>query len=136
MGGLARRVSYIKAFKHRSKMEVPTLYVDAGNLFTDDRFAGDHLPAEVMTKNQWVVKGYSDFHQDVANISFNDLPYLADLLKKDGYEQRLEQYPFMRKLVSANVVPVDDSHKAPQPYLVREVTLSRAAAGKKLRIAF
>src|SRR5205085_4377825 len=136
MGGLARRVSYMKAFMHRSNMEVPTLFADAGNLFTDDRFAGDHLPAEVMTKNQWVVKGYSDFHQDVANISFNDLPYLADLFKKDGYDQRLEQYPFMRKLVSANIVPADDSHKAPQPYLVREVTLSRAAAGKTLRIAF
>src|SRR5438874_13018969 len=96
MGGLARRVSYIKAFMHRSNMEVPTLFADAGNLFTDDRFAADHLPAEVIAKNQWVVKGYADFHQDVANISFNDLPYVAELLKKDGYDQRLETYPFIR----------------------------------------
>ena len=79
MGGLARRVSYIKAFMHRSNMEVPTLFADAGNLFTDDRFAADRLPAEVIAKNQWVVKGYADFHQDVANISFNDLPYVAEL---------------------------------------------------------
>ena len=39
MGGLARRVSYIKAFKQRSNTEVPTLLVDAGNLFSDDRFS-------------------------------------------------------------------------------------------------
>ena len=112
MGGLARRVSYIKAFNQRSNMEVPTLVVDAGNLFTDDRFAGDHLPAEVMTKNQWVVKGYADFHQDVANISFNDLPYIAELFKKDGYEKRLDEYPFINKLVSANIEPADDSRIA------------------------
>jgi len=136
MGGLARRVSYIKAFQHRSNMEVPTLFVDAGNLFTDDRFAGDHLPAEVMTKNQWVVKGYSDFHQDVANISFNDLPYIAELFKKDGYEKRLQEYPFIDRLISANLEPADDTRRAPQPYLIREVTLSRTAPGKKLRIAF
>jgi 2',3'-cyclic-nucleotide 2'-phosphodiesterase (5'-nucleotidase family) len=136
MGGLARRVSYIKAFKHRSNMEVPTLFVDAGNLFTDDRFAGDHLPAEVMTKNQWVVKGYSDFHQDVANISFNDLPYIAELFKKDGYEKRLDEYPIIGRLISANLEPADDSRRAPQPYLIREVTLSRSVPGKKLRIAF
>jgi 2',3'-cyclic-nucleotide 2'-phosphodiesterase (5'-nucleotidase family) len=136
MGGLARRVSYIKAFKQRSNMEVPTLFVDAGNLFTDDRFAGDHLPAEVMTKNQWVVKGYADFHQDIANISFNDLPYVAELFKKEGYEKRLDDYPFINKLISANIEPADDSRKAPQPYLIREVTLNRAVPGKKLRIAF
>ena len=117
-------------------MEVPTLFADAGNLFTDDRFAADHLPAEVIAKNQWVVKGYADFHQDVANISFNDLPYVAELLKKDGYDQRLETYPFIRKLISANVEPADDSQKAPPPYLIREVTLNRADAGKKLRVAF
>jgi 2',3'-cyclic-nucleotide 2'-phosphodiesterase (5'-nucleotidase family) len=136
MGGLARRVSYIKAFKQRSNMEVPTLFVDAGNLFTDDRFAGDHLPAEVMTKNQWVVKGYADFHQDVANISFNDLPYVAELFKKNGYEKRLDEYPFINKLISANIAPADDSRRAPAPYLIREVTLNRAVPGKKLRIAF
>jgi 2',3'-cyclic-nucleotide 2'-phosphodiesterase (5'-nucleotidase family) len=136
MGGLARRVSYIKAFKQRSNLEVPTLFVDAGNLFTDDRLAGDRLPAEVMTKNQWVVKGYGDFHQDVANISFNDLPYVAELFKTDGYDKRVEQFPFITHLISANVEPLDDSRKAPSPYLIREVTLKRAVAGKKLRVAF
>jgi len=134
MGGLARRVSYIKAFKHRSNLEVPTLVVDAGNLFTDDRFAADQLPGEVMTKNKWVVKGYGSFHHDVANISYLDLPYLADLLKKDGYSKRLEEYPFMERLVSANITPLDDQHRAPVPYIVREIALKRGAPGQKVRI--
>lgn len=134
MGGLARRVSYIKAFKQRSNTEVPTLSVDAGNLFTDDRFSADQLPAEVMTKNKWVVKGYGDFHHDAANISYVDLPYLGELLKKDGFAKRVEEYPFIERLVSANIHPMGDQHRDLVPYVIREITLKRSAPGKKLRI--
>jgi 2',3'-cyclic-nucleotide 2'-phosphodiesterase (5'-nucleotidase family) len=134
MGGLARSVSYIKAFKHRSNMEVPTLVVDAGNLFADDRFGADQLPAEVMTKNKWVVKGYGDFHHDAANISYNDLPYLTELLKKDGYDKRLGDYPFIDRLISANIQPTDDQHRTPLPYVIREAELKRGNPGEKLRI--
>ena len=134
MGGLARRVSYIKAFKLRSNLEVPTLFVDAGNLFTDDRFAADRLPAEVMTKNKWVVKGYGEFHHDAANINYNDLPYVAELFKKEGFNKRIEDYPFIERLVSANVQPADDLLRAPNPYVIREITLKRAVPGKKIRV--
>jgi 2',3'-cyclic-nucleotide 2'-phosphodiesterase (5'-nucleotidase family) len=134
MGGLARRVSYIKAFRHRSNSEVPTLLVDAGNLFTDDRFSANQLPGEVMTKNKWVVKGYGDFHHDAANISYVDLPYLAELLRKDGYDKRVEEYPFIKRLISANVKPLDNQYLAPAPYLIREITLKRGAPGQKVRV--
>jgi 2',3'-cyclic-nucleotide 2'-phosphodiesterase (5'-nucleotidase family) len=134
MGGLARRVSYTKAFKHRSNLEVPTVSVDAGNLFSDDRFTANQLPGEVMTKNKWVVKGYGDFHQDAANIGYSDIPYLAELLKKDGYDARLQELPFIARLVSANLQPVDDQHNAPAPYVIREITLKRGDPGRALRI--
>src|SRR5215211_5978098 len=134
MGGLARRVSYIKAFKHRSNFEVPTLFVDAGNLFSDDRFTANKLPGEVMTKNKWVVKGYGDFRHDAANIGYNDLPYLAELLKRDGYESRLQEFPFIERLVSANILPADDQLKAPLPYVIREIALTRVNPGKTLKI--
>ena len=134
MGGLARRVSYIKAFKHRSNTEVPTLSVDAGNLFTDDRFSANQLPAEVMTKNKWVVKGYGDFHHDAANISYLDLPYLGELLKKDGFDKRVEDYPFIERLISANIHPMTDQHREIAPYVIREITLKRGAPGKKVRV--
>jgi len=136
MGGLARRVSYIKAFKHRSNLEVPTVFVDAGNLFSDDRYSAQQLPAEVMSKNKWVVKGYGDFHHDVANVSYLDLPYLAELLKKDGYSKRVDEYPFIERLVSANIHPMDDEHRAPAPYVIREISLKRGAPGQKVRVGF
>ncbi len=134
MGGLARRVSYIKAFKQRSNIEVPTLVVDAGNLFDDNRFSANELPAEVMTKNRWVVKEYGDFHNDAANISYLDLPYLGELLKKDGFDTRVEEYPFIERLISANIHPTDDQHRDPRPYVIREITLKRGAPGKTLRV--
>ena len=134
MGGLARRVSYIKAFKQRSNLEVPTLFVDAGNLFSDDRAMGDQLSAEVMTKNKWVVKEYGNFRHDAANIAYPDLPYLGELLKKEGYDERVEEYPFIDRLISANIQPVDEQRRAPAPYVIREITLKRGAAGKKLRV--
>jgi 2',3'-cyclic-nucleotide 2'-phosphodiesterase (5'-nucleotidase family) len=134
MGGLARRVSYIKAFRTRSSAEVPTLFVDAGNLFTDDRFSAGQLPGEASVKNKWVVRGYGEFHHDAANISYSDLPYLGELLKKEGYDQRVEELPFVKRLISANVVPVGDTFLSPPPYVIREITLKRGSAGKKVRV--
>jgi 2',3'-cyclic-nucleotide 2'-phosphodiesterase (5'-nucleotidase family) len=134
MGGLARRVSYIKAFKHRSNGEVPALFVDAGNLFTDDKFTNEILPVEVQAKNKWVVKAYGDFRHDAANITTADLPYMAELLKKDGYDQRLKDFPFIKKLISANVRPADDTRMAPEPFIIREVTLKRGNPNQKVRV--
>lgn len=94
----------------------------------------DRLPADVMTKNKWVVKGYGQFLADAANISYSDLPFLTELFKKEGYDKRVEEMPFMEKLVSANLQPTDDLHRPPAPYVIREVTLKRGASGKKIRV--
>jgi 2',3'-cyclic-nucleotide 2'-phosphodiesterase (5'-nucleotidase family) len=134
MGGLARRASYIKALKLRSSNSVPVLFVDAGNLFSDERYAAGELPAAVAIKNRWVAKSGSQFLQHAANLTHYDLPFLGELLKKDGYEKRLEEYPFISKLVSANVRPATDLYVAPQPYVITEITLTRGSNGKKLRI--
>lgn len=135
MGGLAWRVSYMKAFRQRSNKEVPMLFVDAGNLFTDDRYqAGVGMPQEALIKNRWVTKAYGDFATDAANLCFSDLPYAAELFKKEGFEQRVKELPFIKRLVSANVRPESDALVQPEPYVVREVTLKRGAAGKKLRV--
>jgi 2',3'-cyclic-nucleotide 2'-phosphodiesterase (5'-nucleotidase family) len=134
MGGLARRVSYIKAFKHRSNGEVPALFVDAGNLFTDDKFTNTELPADGLAKNRWVTKAYGDFRHDAANISYVDLPYMAELLKKEGYEERLQEYPFIKKMVSSNVRPADDRYQAPAPFVIREVTLKRGNPNQKIKV--
>jgi 2',3'-cyclic-nucleotide 2'-phosphodiesterase (5'-nucleotidase family) len=134
MGGLTWRISYMKAFRQRSNKEVPMLFVDAGNLFTDDRYQAGQLPPEALIKNRWVVKGYGDFLTDAANLCFGDLPYAAELLKKEGFDQRVKELPFIKKLVSANLHPEHEGLQAPAPYVIREIALRRGAPGKKLRI--
>lgn len=135
MGGLAWRVSYMKAFRHRSNKEVPMLFVDAGNLFTDDRFQPSMgMPPEALAKNRWVTKAYGEFATDAANLCFSDLPYAAELLKKDGFEQRVKEMPFIKRLISANVRPESDALVQPEPYVIREVTLKRGVPGKKVRV--
>ncbi len=134
MGGLAWRVSYQKAFRQQSNKEAPMLFVDAGNLFTDDRYEAGKFPPEVLLKNRWVVKAYGDFLTDAANLSYVDLPYAAELFKKDGFEARVKELPFINKLISANVQPQSEALTSPVPYVIREVELKRGAAGKRLRI--
>jgi 2',3'-cyclic-nucleotide 2'-phosphodiesterase (5'-nucleotidase family) len=134
MGGLARRAAYIRAFQLRSHDEAPALFVDAGNLFSDDRYAAGELPPEITVKNRWVLKGYSDFNHDAANLSYLDLPYLATLLKKDGYDKRAAEFPFIKKLISANIKPMDPGVQAPPPYVIVETTLKRGQPGKKYKI--
>jgi hypothetical protein len=134
MGGLAWRISYMKAFKQMSNKEVPMLFVDAGNLFTDDRYQAGGLPQEALIKNRWVMKGYGDFLTDAANLCFGDLPYAAELFKKEGFDERVKELPFIKKLISANLHPEQDNLTAPAPYIIREITLKRGTPGKKLRI--
>jgi 2',3'-cyclic-nucleotide 2'-phosphodiesterase (5'-nucleotidase family) len=124
----------MKAFKLRSNLEVPALYVDAGNLFSDEGYDGNSLPPWVQVKNKWVVKSYGRFHHDAANITPYDLPYLAELLKRDGYRERLSELPFIKKLISANVRPARDHLEAPAPYLIREAELKRGRPGAKIKI--
>ncbi|HUK92004.1 MAG TPA: hypothetical protein VLZ81_16510, partial [Blastocatellia bacterium] len=118
----------------QSNNQSPVMYVDAGNLFSDDRYVNGQLPPEVLVKNRWVDKGYADFGQDAANIGYNDLPYLAWLMNKDGYDKRVAELPFTKKLVSANIHPVDQNLQTPAPYLIKEITLKRGNPGGKLRI--
>lgn len=113
---------------------MPTLYVDAGNLFSDEGYDGTKLPTWVQVKNKWVVKSYGYFHHDAANITPYDLPYLAELLKKDGYRERASELPFIKKLISANVRPARPDLEAPAPYLIREAMLARGRPGAKLKI--
>ncbi|HLG16001.1 MAG TPA: multiheme c-type cytochrome [Blastocatellia bacterium] len=87
-----------------------------------------------MSKNKWVVKAYGDFHHDAANVNSADLPYLGELFKKEDFDKRVEEFPFINKLVSANVRPIDDAHLAPVPYVIREITLKRGVPGHKIRI--
>ena len=49
-------------------------------------------------------------------------------------DKRVEEYPFIERLVSSNIHPMDDQHQDPAAYVIRELTLKRGAPGRTVRI--
>jgi len=136
LGGLARRVSYIKAFRERFK-EIPTLAVDSGYFVGDEHATHGDLRADVRAKNDWVLKAYDKFGVDVANVSARDLPFIAPLMNKSEFARNSAAYPLLNKLVAANIIADSPDVIAPQRFIVREVALRGATEGQKpFRVAF
>ncbi|MBI3654651.1 MAG: hypothetical protein HY231_26770 [Acidobacteria bacterium] len=130
---MARRVNYIKAFKAKFG-GVPTLLVDSGNLFAEQRTKHGDTRLDGVMKNESLLKAYDQFRVDVANLAASDMDYLAPLLQSSAFAKRSEAQPIFKRLVSANLVAeAPDAVKLPA-FLLREVPLAHSA--KAVRVAF
>ena len=109
--------------------------MDTGFFTSDDRSTHGRLRPDAVTKNQWVVKSYSEFAADVLNVSSHDLRYIADSVGKSEIVRTKEFEPFFARLVSANTVDAQTGSQIVRPFIVREVA-SRQAGAKPLKIAF
>ena len=137
MGGLARRVSYTKAFRERLS-QIPSLLVDTGYFLADERSAHGELRPDIRAKDAAVFKSYDQFPVDVANVSSHDLRYISRLLAKSEFARRAESQPILKRIVSANAVGDSPDMVSPQPFVVREIPGRQinGAATKPVRIAF
>lgn len=139
-GGLARRVSYVSAFKDKFKDKIPSLHIDVGHIFNDEADIShpDILQQDSITMNDWIRKGFSQFKLDAVNISFRDLPYSAMVMAKDKYASYAKETSMVEDLISANVIPATDLNKtiAPKPYVIREVEGSRFGNKKSIKVGF
>lgn len=108
------------------------LLVDSGGSFSDEKSAHGRVRADAAVKNHWVVKASDLFAVDAANLSETDLPYVSGLLAKTGFEQRAKEQPFLKRLISANLV-VDLDTVAPASFVLREV---RRRDSGPARVAF
>lgn len=133
MGGLARRVSYEKALLNQSGGSISVLQLDAGNFLSDD-LSLPAMAAEARIKNEWMLKSLDQFKFGAANVSHRDLPYLAELMKKSSHTASLKRFPFLNRVISANVVPATPDVIAFKPYLIEEVKGQRLGA-KPLKVA-
>lgn len=141
MGGLARRVSYTKAFKEKFP-NVPMLMVDSGNFLADERSTHGELRFDARLKNDLVIKAYEQFTVDAANLSWHDLFYFSKLKAAAPASHALERY------LSANATNQTAGSFTPARFLVREVSARRSggegaktedaknADVKKIRVAF
>jgi 2',3'-cyclic-nucleotide 2'-phosphodiesterase (5'-nucleotidase family) len=128
-GGLARRVGYLNAFKQKFP-DVPVLQIEAGQFWYTS--SNDRL---VLLQNDQVTRAYNRWPVDVINLSRNDLLHAARLLAKAGLSERLERWPLLKNIISANS-DYDDNVAAPAPFIVKEVRSPRLKSKRKLRIGF
>lgn len=129
-GGLAWRMGYVDGFKKMSP-DAPAIQVDAGRLFAHT--IGVLQPFD-RTRNNWVLKAYQQTGFAAANISYYELPQLVELLVKPDVETKKKEYPFIEKMVSANIKPARAEFAAPKPYVVETVNSKRAP--KPIRLGF
>lgn len=102
---------------------------------SDERSAHGSLRPDAVAKNDWVLKAYSQFPVDVANVSSHDLRYFSTVLAEPELTRRLESEPLLDRLVSANIVSESPGFVAPHPFIVRELP-SRQPGSKPIRVAF
>ena len=135
MGGLARRVSYTNLFKAKMS-RIPSLVVDSGYSFADERSAHGELRPDVIVKDEWVLKAYDQFPIDAVNVSAHELRYLSRALRKPELASKAAAQPVLKRLVGANIVSDAPDAVAPPPFIVREVSARQSAGTATLRVAF
>ena len=129
LGGVARRLGYIHAFRQRSP-DAATLMADAGHIFSDDlNEAGTALRPDAQLMNDWIMRADEQMNLEAVNLSYRDLRYASQLLRPDA-----KLKPEKSALISANVKAADASRVNPAPYVIKTVTGKRLP--KPVRIAF
>src|SRR5215510_13376804 len=129
LGGVARRIGYINAFRERSP-DAAILQVDAGYIFNDDKNdAGTELKADARLMNDWIVRANEEMNLEIVNLGYRDLLYAGSLLKSDA-----KLKPEKSTLISANIKAADSGRTNPAPYVVKIVTGKRLP--QPVRIAF
>ena len=82
-----------------------------------------------------MLKAYHDAGIAVANVSYKDVAFLETMMAAGAYKANAREYPFLEKLVSANVQPVDASLAPFKPYTIVEARAKRLG-DRPVRVAF
>ncbi|MCS7079144.1 MAG: hypothetical protein NZ585_03725 [Chloracidobacterium sp.] len=120
-GGLAWRMGYAEGLK-KLVPDVAIVQLDAGRMFANS--VGYIQPYD-RVRNEWMLRAYGEAGFAAANISYYDVQMLAELLHKSEFENKRQKFPFLARLVSANVRPTKPDLVAPPRYLVETVTGKR-----------
>lgn len=125
LGGIARRLGYINAFRQRSP-DAATMMVDAGHIFSDETGESGDLNADAKLMNDWIVRANEQMELAVVNVSHRDLKYVQRVLAPNAVLK-----PEKATLISANI---QASNLNIAPYTIKTLTAKRLK--KPVRIAF
>ena len=133
LGGLSRRAGYAHDVAE-AFAAAPVISVDAGHMFAsisgkDATFVGDPR-----VRNEWVLKALDYLEVRAANVAPYDIPYLATVMERSGFDARAAALPALARFVSANVVPTGPGLRPFLPFLVVEVAARKA--DRPVRVAF
>lgn len=132
LGGLPRRVGYERAVLAITGGQAALVRVDAGAAFDDTVDTGRN---EVIPhiRNEWVLRGYHAKDFAAINVAPSDLGYLSQMNVPADRESRVERFPMLDRVISANVVPASDAVVRFQPFVIRAVDSPRLGS-KALRV--
>lgn len=132
LGGLARRVGYENAVIDLTKGQAGLLRVDVGGAFDDSVDTGKN---EVIPhiRNEWVLRGYLARDVTAINAAVSDLGYLSQMNVIEDRRARLDRFPMLGRIVSANLVPAGPGIAPFLPYIVQDVPAPRVG-GKPVRV--
>jgi 2',3'-cyclic-nucleotide 2'-phosphodiesterase (5'-nucleotidase family) len=119
-GGLARRVGYVEGFKKKFK-DTPVIQVEGGNFLLDAVAFNGEVPENVLLQNELIIGAYSRWPVDVINLARADLLYAQRLLDREGFAERVDRFPAIKKFISANA-KFDADVIAPPSYIVKGIT--------------
>ena len=125
LGGIARRLGYINAFRQRSP-DAGTMMVDVGHIFSDETSENGELNADAKLMNDWIVRANEQMDLSVVNLAHRDLKYAERL-----FDANAALKPEKSTLISANI---KKSNVNLAPYTIKTVLAKRLK--KPLRIAF
>lgn len=134
LGGLPRRVAYERAVLDGTSGGAALFRVDAGGAFDDTIDTGRN---EVIPhiRDEWVLRGYAAQDFAAINVAPSDLHYLSQMNVVSDRPSRLEKFPMLGRVISANVVPESRAIVEFQPYLIRTVASTRVGE-RPLRVGF
>ena len=127
LGGVARRMGYINAFRKRSP-DAAIVMTDVGRIFADETQEGSReLRPDARLMNDWIVRANEVMNLELINLSYRDLPYAGSLLQPGESTPEIPK-PEKSALLSANVKVTDATRENPAPYIIKTVT------GKRLKL--
>lgn len=113
------------------------MHVDVGHLFHEEygSVPQGELRPDVELMNRWMLRGFSRFKLDAANLSYQDLYYCTYSLNNSRLPELIKEAPLAAELISANAAPAAGKPiTAPKPYIIREVSGTRLKS--PLRVGF
>ena len=126
LGGVARRLGYINAFRQRSP-EAATIMVDAGHIFSDELDETGKLNADAKLMNDWIGRAVAQMDLAVINVAHRDLFYAHRFVDNP-------EFLHDSRYISANILPPPQLGGGPPPYSIKTLTGKRLK--KPVRLAF